>query len=185
MFYTRGMELLSATTSLLPVLVSSFFPISYASIAWMIHCPFKCSYHIHNAYSANTYKSQLIYKRYKSFTHVGLSVLFYAQKEKISFLNILFHVLSISLIRKSEPLKNSDDLVKINACGYIGIFASTISLYSINKIHYILSLYFYFMSNTIYQMELYGGFTDNIVNLLLVTPQYLLLLGYETVKQIT
>ena len=185
MIYTRGMELLSATTSLLPVLVSSFFPVSYASIACVVHCPFKFLYHVHNAYSANTYRSQLIYKKYKSFLHVGLSVLFYAQKEKISFLNILFHVLSTSLIRKSEPLKNSDDLININVCGYIGIFASTISLYSINKIHYVLSLYFYLMSNTIYQMELYSEFTDSVVNLLLITPQYLLLLGYETVKQNT
>ena len=34
-------------------------------------------------------------------------------------------------------------------------------------------------------MELYGEFTNNVVNLLLITPQYLLLLGYETVKQNT
>lgn len=179
MIYTRGIELLSATTSLLPVIVSSFFPISYASVACVVHCPLKIWYHVHNAYSANTYRSQLIYKKYKSFLHVGLSILFYAQKHKVSFINILFHVLSISLIRQSEPLKNKEDLMKINACGYIGIFASTISLYSINKIHYILSMYFYLMSNTIYQMELYSEFTDSVVNLLLVTPQYLLLLGYQ------
>jgi len=179
MFYTRGIELLSATTSLLPVLVSSFFPVSYASIAWVIHCPFKFSYHVYNAYNANTYKSELIYKKYKSFLHIGLSILFYAQEYKISFLNILFNALSISLIRKCEPLRNEDDKMKINACGYIGIFASTISLYSINKIHYILSIYFYFVANTIHQTELYDGFTDSIVNLLLVTPQYVLLLGYQ------
>jgi hypothetical protein len=179
MFYTRGIELLSATTSLLPVLVSSFFPISYASVACVVHCPLKFSYHVYNAYNANAYKSELIYKKYKSLLHVGLSILFYAQEHKISFLNILFHALSISLIRKCEPLKNKDDRMKINACGYIGIFASTISLYSINKIHYILSVYFYFIANTIHQTELYDGFTDSIVNLLLVTPQYVLLLGYQ------
>ena len=179
MIYTRGIELLSATTSLLPIVVSSFFPISYASVACVVHCPLKIWYHVHNAYSTNMYKSQLIYKKYKSFLHVGLSILFYAQEHKVSFLNILFHVLSTSLIRKSEPLKNNDDLININVCGYIGIFASTISLYSINKIHYILSMYFYLMSNTIYQMELYSEFTDSVVNLLLVTPQYLLLLGYQ------
>ena len=178
MFYTRGIELLSATTSLLPVLVSSFFPISYASVACVVHCHLKFSYHVYHAYDANTYKSELIYKKYKSLLHVGLSILFYAQEYKISFLNILFHALSISLIRKSEPLRNKDDRMKINVCGYIGIFASTISLYSINKIHYILSIYFYFVANTIHQTELYDGFTDSMVNLLFVTPQYVLLLGY-------
>ncbi|QOR60587.1 hypothetical protein [Bathycoccus sp. RCC716 virus 3] len=179
MIYTRGIELLSATTSLLPVIVSSFFPISYASVACVVHCPLKFLYHVHNAYSANTYRSQLIYKKYKSFLHVGLSILFYAQEYKVSFLNIVFHILSISLIRQSEPLKNNEDLMKINACGYIGIFASTISLYSISKIYYVVSLYFYFAANIIYQMELYDGFTDSVVNLLLVTPQYVLLLGYQ------
>ena len=75
MFYTRGMELLSAVTSVFPVLVSSLFPMSYVSLSFMIHCPFKILYHVNNAYSANTYRSQLIYKKYKSFLHVGLSIL--------------------------------------------------------------------------------------------------------------
>lgn len=180
MFYTRGMELLSAVTSLFPVLVSSLFPMSYVSLSFMIHCPFKILYHVNNAYTANMYRSQLIYKKYKSFLHVGLSILFYSWESKISFLNILFHALSISVIRKCEPLKNDDDRMKIDTLGYIGIFASTIGLYSINKIHYVLSLYFYFISNTIHQMELYDGLTNSVVNLLLITPQYLLLLGYET-----
>ena len=185
MFYTRGIELLSATTSLFPVLVSSLFPTSYISLSFMIHCPFKILYHVNNAYSENMYKSEIIYKKYKSFLHVGLSILFYSWERKISFLNILFHALSVSVIRKCEPLKNYDDRMKIDTLGYIGIFASTIGLYSINKIHYVISLYFYFISNTIYQADLYDGLTNSIVNLLLITPQYLLLLGYETSKQYT
>ena len=34
-------------------------------------------------------------------------------------------------------------------------------------------------------MDLYDGLTNSVVNLLLITPQYLLLLGYETNKQYT
>ena len=93
MFYTRGIELLSATTSLFPVLVSSLFPMSYISLSFMIHCPFKILYHVNNAYSENMYKSEIIYKKYKSFLHVGLSILFYSWERKISFLNILAFVL--------------------------------------------------------------------------------------------
>lgn len=180
MAYTRNIELLSAVTSLIPMLVSYFFPLNYASMACILHCPFKCRYHIYNAFNANKYRSQLVYKRYRSFVHVGFLVFHYAWNDRIRFLYTLFNLLAISVIRISNPLTDTRDMKYINSFSVIGIFNSIIYIYHKSKMYFMLSTYFYIMAFVINEDKLYGGLSDSIVNLLLVVPQYLLLANYNT-----
>lgn len=179
MAYPRNIELLSAVTSLTPMVVSYFFPVNCASMACILHCPFKCRYHIYNAFNANKYKSQIVYKRYRSFVHVGFMVLHYARNNRLKFLYTLFNILSVSVIRVSKPLFDERDMVYINSFSIVGIFNSMIYVYYVNKIQFILSLYFYILAFAINEDKTYGGLSDSAVNVLLVVPQYLLLKNYN------
>ena len=179
MAYTRNIELLSAATSLTPMVVSYFFPVNCASMACILHCPFKCRYHIYNAFNANKYKSQIIYKRHRLFVHVGFMVLHYAWNNRIRFLYTFFNILALSVIRISKPLFDERDMVYINSFSMVGIFNSMIYVYNISKIQFVVSLYFYIYAFALNEDKTYNGFTDSIVNLMLVVPQYLLLANYN------
>jgi hypothetical protein len=141
-------EIVSAITSLFPLMILN----NFGSVTSMF-------YHLH--------KNEFTYKLVYMSRHVDLLVLGYLLKGYLDYMELVFNFLSMVIVYKSSV--HDKKYMDINLL--ISVIKSTSSM---RKLHYIVSLYCWFIAFIIHYDTIFGRYTDILVNLLLCPPQYLL-----------
>ncbi|ADQ91276.1 hypothetical protein BpV2_109c [Bathycoccus sp. RCC1105 virus BpV2] len=142
------MKIASAITSLFPFMILE----NLGSVTNMF-------YHLH--------RNETMYKLVYISRHVDLLWLGYVLKGGFDYTELVFNFLSIVIIYKS----NIHDKKYLDVNLIISVIKSA---FGMSKLHYLVSLYFWFLAFIIHYDTLFGRYTDIIVNLLLCPPQYLL-----------
>jgi len=141
-------EIVSAITSLFPLMILN----NFGSVTSMF-------YHLH--------KNEFTYKLVYISKHVDLLFLGYLLKGYLDYMEFIFNFLSMVIVYKSSV--HDKKYMDINLL--ISVIKSTSSM---RKLHYIVSLYCWFIAFIIHYDTIFGRYTDILVNLLLCPPQYLL-----------
>lgn len=141
-------EIVSAITSLFPLMILN----NFGSVTSMF-------YHLH--------KNEFTYKLVYMSRHTDLLVLGYLLKGYLDYMEFIFNFLSMVIVYKSSV--HDKRYMDVNLL--ISVIKSTSSM---RKLHYIVSLYFWFVAFIIHYDTIFGRYTDIVVNLLLCPPQYLL-----------
>ena len=141
-------EIVSAITSLFPLMILN----NFGSVTSMF-------YHLH--------KNEFTYKLVYISKHVDLLFLGYLLKGYLDYMEFIFNFLSMVIVYKSSV--HDKKYMDINLL--ISVIKSTSSM---RKLHYIVSLYCWFIAFIIHYDSIFGRYTDILVNLLLCPPQYLL-----------
>ena len=141
-------EIVSAITSLFPLMILN----NFGSVTSMF-------YHLH--------KNEFTYKLVYISKHVDLLFLGYLLKGYLDYMEFIFNFLSMVIVYKSSV--HDKKYMDVNLL--ISVIKSTSSM---RKLHYIVSLYFWFIAFIIHYDTIFGRYTDIIINLLLCPPQYLL-----------
>jgi hypothetical protein len=141
-------ELASAITSLFPFMILE----NFGSVSSVF-------YHLH--------RNETMYKLVYISRHVDLLRLGYVLKGGFDYMDLIFNFLSMIVIYKSSI--HDKRYLDVNLI--ISVIKST---FGMPKLHYLVSLYFWFVAFIIHYDTVFGRYTDIIVNLLLCPPQYLL-----------
>jgi len=141
-------EIVSAITSLFPLMILN----NFGSVTSMF-------YHLH--------KNEFTYKLVYMSKHMDLLFLGYLLKGYLDYMEFIFNFLSMVIVYKSSV--HDKKYMDINLL--ISVIKSTSSM---RKLHYIVSLYCWFIAFIIHYDTIFGRYTDILVNLLLCPPQYLL-----------
>jgi len=141
-------EIVSAITSLFPLMILN----NFGSVTSMF-------YHLH--------KNEFTYKLVYISKHVDLLFLGYLLKGYLDYMEFIFNFLSMVIVYKSSV--HDKKYMDVNLL--ISVIKSTSSM---RKLHYIVSLYCWFIAFIIHYDTIFGRYTDILVNLLLCPPQYLL-----------
>ena len=141
-------EIVSAITSLFPLMILN----NFGSVTSMF-------YHLH--------KNEFTYKLVYMSKHMDLLFLGYLLKGYLDYMEFIFNFLSMVIVYKSSV--HDKKYMDVNLL--ISVIKSTSSM---RKLHYIVSLYFWFIAFIIHYDTIFGRYTDILVNLLLCPPQYLL-----------
>ena len=113
------------------------------------------------------YENEFTFKTVYIARHVDLLVLGYNLKGYLDYMEIIFNLLSMVIVYKSRF--HDKRYLDVN------LLISVIKSASVMpKLHYIISLYFWFIAFIIHYDTIYGKYTNAIVNMLLCPPQYLL-----------
>jgi hypothetical protein len=142
------MEIASAITSLFPFMILK----NFGSVTSLF-------YHLH--------RNETMYKLVYISRHVDLLVLGYKLKGGFDYTELVFNFLSMIIIYKSSI--HDKRYLDVNLL--ISVIKSASGM---SKLHYLVSLYFWFLAFIIHYDTIYGKYTNVIVNLLLCPPQYLL-----------
>jgi len=142
------MKIASVVTSIFPFMILKNFG-SITSIVYYI------------------YENEFTFKTVYIARHVDLLVLGYNLKGYIGYMEIIFNLLSMVIVYKSR----FHDKRYLDANLLISVIKSASVM---PKLHYIISLYFWFNAFIIHYDTIYGKYTNAIVNMLLCPPQYLL-----------
>lgn len=142
------MKIASAITSLFPFMILK----NFGSVSSVF-------YHLH--------RNETMYKLVYISRHVDLLRLGYVLKGGFDYMELVFNFLSIVIIYKS----NIHDKKYLDVNLIISVIKSA---FGMSKLHYLVSLYFWFVAFIIHYDTIFGRYTDIIVNLLLCPPQYLL-----------
>lgn len=113
------------------------------------------------------YENEITFKIVYIARHVDLLVLGYNLKGYLDYMEIIFNLLSVVIVYKSR----FHDKSYLDANLLISVIKSASGM---QKLHYIISLYFWFIAFIIHYDTIYGKYTNAIVNMLLCPPQYLL-----------
>ena len=142
------MKIASVVTSIFPFMILKNFG-SITSIVYYI------------------YENEFTFKTVYIARHVDLLVLGYNLKGYLDYMEIIFNLLSVVIVYKSRF--HDKRYLDVN------LLISVIKSASVMpKLHYIISLYFWFIAFIIHYDTIYGKYTNAIVNMLLCPPQYLL-----------
>jgi len=142
------MKIASVVTSIFPFMILKNFG-SITSIVYYI------------------YENEFTFKTVYIARHVDLLVLGYNLKGYLDYMEIIFNLLSMVIVYKSRF--HDKRYLDVN------LLISVIKSASVMpKLHYIISLYFWFIAFIIHYDTIYGKYTNAIVNMLLCPPQYLL-----------
>ena len=142
------MKIASVVTSIFPFMILKNFG-SITSIVYYI------------------YENEITFKTVYIARHVDLLVLGYNLKGYLDYMEIIFNLLSVVIVYKSR----FHDKSYLDANLLISVIKSASGM---QKLHYIISLYFWFIAFIIHYDTIYGNYTNAIVNMLLCPPQYLL-----------
>jgi len=115
-------------------------------------------YHLHS--NDVTYKTVYIAR------HIDLLILEYIWN-RLQHIDILFNFLCIIIICKS----GIDDRKYLDVNLIVGVIKSASNM---SRLHYVISLYFWFIAFIIHYDNILGRYSDIAVNLLLCPPQFLL-----------
>ena len=115
-------------------------------------------YHLHS--NDVTYKTVYIAR------HIDLLILEYIWN-RLQHIDILFNFLCIIIICKS----GIDDRKYLDVNLIVGVIKSASNM---SRLHYVISLYFWFIAFIIHYDNILGRYSDIVVNLLLCPPQFLL-----------
>ena len=150
------MKIASVVTSIFPFMILKNFG-SITSIVYYI------------------YENEITFKTVYIARHVDLLVLGYNLKGYLDYMEIIFNLLSVVIVYKSRF--RDKRYLDVN------LLISVIKSASVMpKLHYLISLYFWFIAFIIQYDTILGRYTNAIVNMLLCPPQYLLknnLLGLQ------
>lgn len=113
------------------------------------------------------YENEITFKTVYIARHVDLLVLGYNLKGYLDYMEIIFNLLSVVIVYKSR----FHDKRYLDVNLLISVIKSASGM---QKLHYIISLYFWFIAFIIHYDTIYGKYTNAIVNMLLCPPQYLL-----------
>ena len=113
------------------------------------------------------YENEITFKTVYIARHVDLLVLGYNLKGYLDYMEIIFNILSVVIVYKSR----FRDKRYLDVNLLISVIKSASGM---QKLHYIISLYFWFIAFIIHYDTIYGKYTNAIVNMLLCPPQYLL-----------
>jgi len=113
------------------------------------------------------YENEITFKIVYIARHVDLLVLGYNLKGYLDYMEIIFNLLSVVIVYKSR----FHDKRYLDVNLLISVIKSASGM---QKLHYIISLYFWFIAFIIHYDTIYGKYTNAIVNMLLCPPQYLL-----------
>lgn len=141
-------EIVSAITSLFPFMILKNFG-SVTSVC----------YHLH--------KNEFTFKLVYISRHIDFLLLGYLLKGYLDYMELIFNFLSMVIVYKSSF--RDKRYMDINLL--ISVIKSASSM---RKLHYIVSLYFWFLTFIIHYDTIYGKYTDILVNILSCLPQYLL-----------
>lgn len=150
------MKIASVVTSIFPFMILKNFG-SITSIVYYI------------------YENEFTFKTVYIARHVDLLVLGYNLKGYLDYMEIIFNLLSVVIVYKSR----FRDKRYLDVNLLISVIKSASGM---QKLHYLISLYFWFLAFIIHYDTIYGKYTNAIVNMLLCPPQYLLknnLLGLQ------
>jgi hypothetical protein len=142
------MKIASVVTSIFPFMILKNFG-SITSIVYYI------------------YENEFTFKTVYIARHVDLLVLGYNLKGYLDYMEIIFNILSVVIVYKSR----FRDKRYLDVNLLISVIKSASGM---QKLHYIISLYFWFIAFIIHYDTIYGNYTNAIVNMLLCPPQYLL-----------
>ena len=142
------MKIASVVTSIFPFMILKNFG-SITSIVYYI------------------YENEFTFKTVYIARHVDLLVLGYNLKGYLDYMEIIFNLLSVVIVYKSR----FHDKSYLDANLLISVIKSASVM---PKLHYIISLYFWFIAFIIQYDTILGRYTNAIVNMLLCPPQYLL-----------
>jgi hypothetical protein len=142
------MKIASVVTSIFPFMILKNFG-SITSIVYYI------------------YENEFTFKTVYIARHVDLLVLGYNLKGYLDYMEIIFNLLSVVIVYKSR----FRDKRYLDVNLLISVIKSASGM---PKLHYIISLYFWFLAFIIHYDTIYGKYTNAIVNILLCPPQYLL-----------
>lgn len=142
------MKIASVVTSIFPFMILKNFG-SITSIVYYI------------------YENEFTFKTVYIARHVDLLVLGYNLKGYLDYMEIIFNLLSVVIVYKSR----FRDKRYLDVNLLISVIKSASGM---QKLHYIISLYFWFIAFIIHYDTIYGKYTNAIVNMLLCPPQYLL-----------
>jgi len=142
------MKIASVVTSIFPFMILKNFG-SITSIVYYI------------------YENEITFKIVYIARHVDLLVLGYNLKGYLDYMEIIFNLLSVVIVYKSR----FHDKRYLDVNLLISVIKSASGM---QKLHYIISLYFWFIAFIIHYDTIYGKYTNAIVNMLLCPPQYLL-----------
>ena len=142
------MKIASVVTSIFPFMILKNFG-SITSIVYYI------------------YENEITFKTVYIARHVDLLVLGYNLKGYLDYMEIIFNLLSVVIVYKSR----FRDKRYLDVNLLISVIKSASGM---QKLHYIISLYFWFIAFIIHYDTIYGKYTNAIVNMLLCPPQYLL-----------
>jgi hypothetical protein len=141
-------ELASAITSLFPFMILE----NFGSVTSVF-------YHLH--------RNEIMYKLVYISRHVDLLRLGYVLKGGFDYMDLIFNFLSMIVIYKSSI--HDKRYLDVNLI--ISVIKST---FGMPKLHYLVSLYFWFVAFIIHYDTIFGRYTDIIVNLLLMsTPIFI------------
>ena len=141
-------ELASAVTSLFPFMILE----NLGSISSVF-------YHVH--------RNESMYKLVYISRHLDLLMIGYMLKGGFEYMELVFNFLSMIIVYNSSI--HDKKYMDVNLI--IGIIKST---FGMPKLHYLVSLYFWFVAFIVHYDNIFEKYTDIIVNLLLCPPQYLL-----------
>src|SRR5210317_61927 len=113
------------------------------------------------------YENEFTFKTVYIARHVDLLVLGYNLKGYLDYMEIIFNLLSVVIVYKSR----FRDKRYLDANLLISVIKSASVM---PKLHYLISLYFWFIAFIIQYDTILGRYTNAIVNMLLCPPQYLL-----------
>ena len=150
------MKIASVLTSIFPFMILKNFG-SITSIVYYI------------------YENEFTFKTVYIARHVDILVLGYNLKGYLDYMEIIFNLLSVVIVYKSR----FRDKRYLDVNLLISVIKSASGM---QKLHYIISLYFWFLAFIIQYDTICGKYTNAIVNMLLCPPQYLLknnLLGLQ------
>jgi len=142
------MKIASVVTSIFPFMILKNFG-SITSIVYYI------------------YENEFTFKTVYIARHVDLLVLGYNLKGYLDYMEIIFNLLSVVIVYKSR----FHDKRYLDANLLISVIKSASVM---PKLHYLISLYFWFIAFIIQYDTILGRYTNAIVNMLLCPPQYLL-----------
>jgi hypothetical protein len=142
------MKIASVVTSIFPFMILKNFG-SITSIVYYI------------------YENEFTFKTVYIARHVDLLVLGYNLKGYLDYMEIIFNLLSVVIVYKSR----FHDKSYLDANLLISVIKSASVM---PKLHYLISLYFWFIAFIIQYDTILGRYTNAIVNMLLCPPQYLL-----------
>ena len=142
------MKIASVVTSIFPFMILKNFG-SITSIVYYI------------------YENEFTFKTVYIARHVDLLVLGYNLKGYLDYMEIIFNLLSVVIVYKSR----FHDKRYLDVNLLISVIKSASGM---QKLHYIISLYFWFIAFIIHYDTIYGKYTNAIVKMLLCPPQYLL-----------
>jgi hypothetical protein len=140
-------KIVSVITSVFPFMILG----NFSSLTNII-------YHLHS--NDVTYKTVYIAR------HIDLLILEYIWN-RLQHIDILFNFLCIIIICKS----GIDDRKYLDVNLIVGVIKSASNM---SRLHYVISLYFWFIAFIIHYDNILGRYSDIVVNLLLCPPQFLL-----------